>query len=152
MNKRAIVAALFLTANLVPPAIACKVPNKVTVLSTTAVQTALEGSTLVSCFPSGGPPWTNQETLSGSRITDYKNGPPAAGNTDPTAVVGSYAFGNDGSASNGVVTYTYGSQSFSFYVALVSGTICTFYGPWRERNQGPCGTYGNVAVKTAAHC
>jgi hypothetical protein len=157
MNNRAIVAALLFSANLVPPALACKA-NQISQLTQVQVQTALVGSNLVSCFPTSGPPWMNQETLSGGIITDYKNGPPAPGNTDPTAQVGSYTVGNDGSVSSGVITYTYGGTSSSFYVVLVAGgtiggaATYTFYGPGANGNMGPCPVYGNVAVKVAAHC
>jgi hypothetical protein len=159
MNKRIIVAALLFSANLAPSALACKA-NQISQLSQAQVQTALVGSNLVSCFPTGGPPWTNQETLSGGIITDFKKGPPAPGNTDPTAAVGNYIVGNDGSVSNGVITYAYGggTSPSSFYVVLVAGgtiggaATYTFYGPGANGAQGPCPTYGNVAVKVAQHC
>jgi len=149
-------AALFLVANFAPPAFAggeCTAPSGA--LDQADLTTALATTTLVACYPTSGPPWENQETLSGGTsgsITDYKKGPVATGNTDPTKVVGSYSV-----SSSGHISYTYtGAPAAKFYVVKVSGTlggaaVYAFYGPVEDQS-GQCPLYGDVSVKVSVKC
>ena len=65
----------------------------------------------MACYPaSGSSKWTNQEYhtgasgAAGGSVVDYKNGPAAPGNKDPTETIGTYnIIGNSG----GQITYTY---------------------------------------------
>jgi hypothetical protein len=67
----------------------------------------LQGNT--ACYPSNGPPWTNQEFHSGGTLTDWKLG---SNQADPTATVGTYSINPD----IHTITYTYGSASFTYSI------------------------------------
>jgi hypothetical protein len=72
----------------------------------------------MACYPAGGPPWTNQEYHAGSgtgAVTDYKLGPPAPGNKDPTATIGTYTISGTGKVGQIVYTYTAGG-TFTYTV------------------------------------
>jgi hypothetical protein len=96
-------------------------------LSANALETLVAKS--MACYPAAGPPWTNQEYHAGDGISgslsDYKRGPAAPGNKDPTAVIGTYSvIGNSG----GQITYTY----------TTGGTFV--YSVWGTQSSGS-GTY-----------
>ncbi len=58
----------------------------------------------------------NNETLSGGNVIDYKLGPPAAGNKDPTSVVGVYTI--SGATRQGTIAYNY-PAAFSYQVSVL---------------------------------
>ena len=74
-------------------------------------------SAALACTPALGPPWTNQQYLSGGTvgtIMDYKMGPPRPGNSDPTTQVGGYSID---AGNGGEIAYTYsGTRTFTYTV------------------------------------
>jgi hypothetical protein len=97
-------------------AINCVASPGYVVLSQLEVRTLLAGG--MACYPAAGPPWTNQEYHTGvltGTVTDYKKGPPAPGNKDPSKQVGTY--GITATGTGGVITYTYnGGSTFAYKV------------------------------------
>ncbi len=71
------------------------------------VTALLVGNT--ACYPAGGPPFENQESLGNGTITDYEQG---SNTKDPTGSVGGYTI-----SPNGSINYTYTSgPSFAYVV------------------------------------
>ena len=153
MKKRVIIAALFISANIIEPALAANCTAPLGALTSGpsggTLTTALVGTGLVACYPTAAP-FQNQETLSGSTITDYKKGP--GDKADPPTSVGSYSIGGSGHSSE--IGYKYGAGSFSyFYVVKTSGTLGSgatyeFYGPVAS-GSGTCPDYGAVKVEVS---
>jgi hypothetical protein len=124
MKTRAIVASVFLAANLIPQAMACGRPSGG--LDGTQVALLLGTSGRIACY--GAPPiWNNQEIhlpqagASGGALRDYKMGPHSP--TDPTRTIGTYSIATTPPARTGIITYSYeGGQAFAYFIAPVSGT------------------------------
>ena len=136
MLKHALVAGLFLLVNVAGPALAActlntYVPYKE--LTDLQIEALLGGSE--ACVPTAGPPWNNQEYHTGNatspsgNIIDYKLGPAAPGNTDPTTQIGTYNIVSVGlRPSYGVITYTYtGNPSAVFSYEIWGPNASGYY-------------------------
>ena len=84
-------------------------------LNQSQVTTLLVGNT--ACYPNGGPPWENQEYLSGGTIIDYRLG---SNPQNPTGPVGAYTINSDGS-----INYTYTSAPGFTYMVFGPNTAGT---------------------------
>lgn len=89
----------------------------------TASQLAALLGRSMACYPAGGSPWTNQEyhadSGNGGALSDYKLGPAATGNKDPTKVIGTY------SVTGNQVTYSYttgGTAAYTVWGTQSSGS------------------------------
>lgn len=134
MKRFAVAGILFLTGFAGPSIAACNyISGDPTYVEVTAgnIAALLGGSE--ACYPTAGPPWTNQEYHTGSptslsgTIEDYKLGPNSP--TDPTKQIGSYTIGTtSGRGSHGEITYTYtGNPSASFMYAVWGPTPAGYY-------------------------
>lgn len=128
MKTRAIVASVFLVANIIPQAMACGRPPGG--LTGATVSTLLETAGRIACYKGSAPTWTNQEIHSSGTLRDYKLGPSSP--TDPTARVGGYTIATTPAARNGIITYSYtGGPSFNYFIAPAPGTTAGQPGAYR---------------------
>ena len=126
--KRALVASVFFLVNVAGPAVAACAfvsgdPSYVE-MTQGAIEGLLGGSE--ACYPTAGPPWTNQEFHTGGitsptgNIIDYKLGPSSP--TDPTTQIGSYSISTiSGRGSHGQIVYTYTGNPPSTFTYTVWG-------------------------------
>jgi hypothetical protein len=144
------VAGMFFLAIGPGPALACKNPSSS--LTTALLTSTLTGSR-IACYKPGST-FQNQEFLSGTTsgsVSDYKLGTGTGAGTDPTAVVGSYTIALD-SNSKGMITYTYPSVAFAYYVVPEVGTTAGNTGTYdfyvgADGTGSNCVTFIAVAVE-----
>jgi hypothetical protein len=85
-----------------------------TQISDGALTSLLSGNSMCQSSPEVA----QEQHVAGGVLQDYKKGP--SDPVDPTSTIGSWAV--SGSGASTIVTYTYGSNSYSYNVFLVSGT------------------------------
>jgi hypothetical protein len=87
----------------------------------------------VACYPSSGPPWTNQEYHSGTttsatgNITDYKQGP--TNPRDPSKQIGTYSISSTNGLTSGIGTISYNYGGASSYSFRLWGPTPPIHGP-----------------------
>lgn len=95
-----------LVAGVAASGVACTVPAN-------AVDPAAVLNNNTACYPPTAP-FQNQELHNGTTMVDYKKGP--SDPRDPSVTVGSY------SVASNIITYTYGTTTFSYYLVPASGS------------------------------
>ena len=117
-NRSTFVAMVMLGISANAFAQACNCPAGTgSRLNQTQIESALQNNTV--CVGSA-PTWDAQEQhISGGVLRDFKRGPNDA--TDPTSTIGSWLISGTGNAA--IVTYTYGSTSYSYGVCSDNGAV-----------------------------
>ena len=95
-------------------AVACS-GTQITDGSSPTLSALLSGNTM--CQGSGATITAQEGHIAGGSLNDYKKGPTDP--VDPTAVIGSWAVSGAGPST--IVTYTYGTNVFSYNVFLKGG-------------------------------
>jgi len=125
--KQVIVAGAFLLANVIGPAMAdCSLygGNMSAAQINTLLNTAgtTPPGTMYACYRKGAVRENNEYLVGGNQVWDYKKGPAAPGNKDPSKQVGTYIVAGERIA----YTYTVGG-SFAYNICVTpSGNTYQF--------------------------